>query len=235
MDEIVLGIDGCPRGWVAAVHIPGEGIGDVVVAARFAELEQRIESAVATAVDIPIGLTEHPEFGGRACDRAARRLLGRRGAAVFTPPTRPALGVEGYWSALAFQRERGGPGFSRQAWNLRHKLREIDDWMTPARQEAVKEVHPEVSFMALNDGVPLTEPKRREGGRAARLACLERAGLGGIRDWFGIWPRKAVGVDDLLDAAVAAWTAARIARGEARIVPEQPACDREGLEMAIRY
>jgi predicted RNase H-like nuclease len=43
-----------------------------------------------------------------------------------------------------------------------------------------------------------------------------------------------VGKDDLLDAAVAAWTALRICKGEAQRVCE-PEGDENGLEAAIWY
>ena len=43
-----------------------------------------------------------------------------------------------------------------------------------------------------------------------------------------------VGKDDLLDAAVAAWTALRICRGEARRVCE-PELDAKGMEATIWY
>lgn len=45
---------------------------------------------------------------------------------------------------------------------------------------------------------------------------------------------SGVGMDDLLDAAVAAWTALRIYRGQAQQVCE-PERDRRGLAAAIWY
>jgi predicted RNase H-like nuclease len=46
---------------------------------------------------------------------------------------------------------------------------------------------------------------------------------------------RVAGVDDVLDAAVAAWSAQRIARGEARCLPDPPERDAEGRSVAIWY
>jgi predicted RNase H-like nuclease len=41
------------------------------------------------------------------------------------------------------------------------------------------------------------------------------------------------GVDDVLDAAIAAWTARRVASGQARAVPDPPERFSDGLPCAI--
>jgi predicted RNase H-like nuclease len=49
---------------------------------------------------------------------------------------------------------------------------------------------------------------------------------------------EAVGMvpaDDVLDAAAAAWSAQRIARGEAKSLPSPPEEDERGREIAIWY
>ena len=78
--------------------------------------------------------------------------------------------------------------------------------------ERVIEVHPEVSFSELARR-PLL-PKKRTDGQAERRALLEQAGIA-VPEMV---PRIAE--PDLLDATVAAWTAARYARGEAVPLPE---------------
>jgi predicted RNase H-like nuclease len=45
----------------------------------------------------------------------------------------------------------------------------------------------------------------------------------------------AVAVDDVLDAAVVAWSAMRIARGAAISIPDPPEDDERGYPMAIWY
>jgi predicted RNase H-like nuclease len=82
----------------------------------------------------------------------------------------------------------------------------------------VHEVHPEVSFAVLA-GRPLAFAKRTWNGHRERLRLLGRAGI-------KIPERLDAGLvpaDDVLDAAVAAWTATRIARGEQVTFPADPA------------
>lgn len=82
--KFVAGVDGCRAGWVwFRVDLPS-----LVTSVEVADLPQRLrdrpEGLVALAVDIPIGLLN----GTRACDTAARRLLGQpRGSSVFPKST----------------------------------------------------------------------------------------------------------------------------------------------------
>lgn len=82
----VLGVDGCPGGWAVAELDVEHG---QVIAIRREDSIGTVIGAVAAdevavaAIDMPIGL---PDTGPRACDREARRLLGRRGARCSPPP-----------------------------------------------------------------------------------------------------------------------------------------------------
>lgn len=51
---------------------------------RFAHILTLPERPEIIAVDIPIGLLACPCTGGRLCDRAARKLLGRARAASYS-------------------------------------------------------------------------------------------------------------------------------------------------------
>src|SRR5271157_3482359 len=58
------------------------------------------------AIDIPIGLLDAYEIGGRACDRAARKFLGKpRGNSIFPAPVRPVLAAT-LWHVFARGRAR---------------------------------------------------------------------------------------------------------------------------------
>jgi predicted RNase H-like nuclease len=103
--------------------------------------------------------------------------------------------------------------------------------MTPALQSRVRECHPEVSFCALN-GDCLQHAKRTRDGQRQRLDLLERIYGPSVRD---LRPPPGAALDDLYDAAVLAWTAARIARGEAQTLPANPPLDTRGLRMEIVY
>ena len=54
-------------------------------------------------------------------------------------------------------------------------------------------------------------------------------------DLRGGYRRGAVADDDLLDAFAALWSAQRLARGEARVLPSSPELDGTGLAMEILY
>jgi predicted RNase H-like nuclease len=78
------------------------------------------------------------------------------------------------------------------------------------------EVHPEVSFRELR-GEPLEWSKRSWNGLIERRRLLTGAGirLPDMLERAGVAP-----ADDILDAAVAAWSAHRYARDEAVPLPE---------------
>src|SRR5205823_2691454 len=86
-----------------------------------------------------------------------------------------------------------------------------------ALEERIFEVHPEVSFAALA-GRHLAHPKRSWNGQMERRRLLAEHGLE-VPDELAAGTASA---DDVLDAAVAAWSAERIARGEAKTLPAEP-------------
>ena len=175
-------------------------------------------------IDMPLGLLAG---GWREADALARRALGRRGVTVFAIPPRPVWQQPTYAEANRTCRELTGKGLSAQTWGLRGKLLEADAYRrkSPAR---LYEVHPELAFAALA-GAPITDSKHTPAGLATRRKLLNRAGL--------TLPAKVAGAaeDDLLDAAAVAWSARRIAAGQAVTLtnPAQQADD--NTEIAIRY
>ena len=77
------------------------------------------------------------------------------------------------------------------------------------------EVHPELSFrlLAESQGAEIAASKKTWNGAAERSTLLRRVGLAPPLEAVSGLGRAAV--DDVLDAAVAAWTAHRIATGRA--------------------
>jgi predicted RNase H-like nuclease len=154
------------------------------------------------AIDIPIGLLDGP----RACDLAARRLLGRvRGCSVFPAACRSSLQAKEHRRACEINLQRSGRGLSRQAWCIGPKIKAVDDAISPGAQKWAFEVHPEVSFYGMNNYRPMAHRKKGREGQAERLALLVSA-FPAIKEHVLRRPRH-VGVDDLLDAAAAAWSA----------------------------
>ena len=89
------------------------------------------------------------------------------------------------------------------------------------------EVHPEVSFTQLA-GEPLPR-KKTWAGAARRRELLEKEGIVLPGD---LGPAGEAAVDDILDAAVAAWTARRVHAATAIPLPDPPE-PLGGIEAAI--
>jgi len=195
----VAGVDGAKGGWVAVV-LDSEGF-------VRAEMLRPIETELAeladvevVAVDVPIG------FGPRKADGAARAYMRGAASTVFPTPTRAVLEVP------------FGPGLgvSAQSHALGPRILHVTE--LAARDPRVYEVHPEVSFRAMNEGRPLRHRKKCAGGVVERVELLRRAGI--VLGELGAAAEAAI--DDVLDGAAAAWTARRIASGEARSLPDPP-------------
>jgi predicted RNase H-like nuclease len=233
--ESLYGVDGCRGGWVVAGSDLSLSRLTFTVVDDLAELFARGDAGdVGIAIDIPIGLSDD---GPRACDLAARRLLGRpRGSSVFPAPCRGALTATTYRRACALSRRALGVALSIECFNIVPKIREVDALMTPARQACVREVHPELVFALLaGTGRGLAPPKRtREGER------LRRRLLGRVAPRFDpVAIRRRLGParvarDDVVDAVACLVAAGRIHRGQARVLPEGPVPrDARGLRMEI--
>jgi predicted RNase H-like nuclease len=225
----VAGVDGCRAGWVAfKVELPSLATSvDVVDIAEL--LSRRPDDLLCLAIDIPIGLLN----GSRACDRAARKLLGQpRGTSVFAAPCRAALSATTHAAASQINRDKTGRGLSQQAFGIIPKIKQVDDAITSNCQQWTFEVHPEVCFWALNQRFPMKHNKKKKDGATERIAVLLPIFPEIERHLANRPPR--VGADDLLDAAAAAWTALRWLRNEAEFVCS-PEPDPRSLATTIWY
>jgi len=220
----VLGLDGYSKGWVA-VLLDGD-IHEISFCGDIAEaLSTGFDRA---AIDIPIGMADD---GERACDRLAREKLRPHSSRVFTGARR--------WLWLEFSDPdhanrdallRGQKRVSRQLWHLGPKIMEVDTFLRANRARDVREAHPELVFLRLNNGRPLPS-KKTEAGIDLRRALLNREGIRLIDRWLTD-ARIGTGakVDDVLDACAVAIAA----RGVAGCVPEgMPPRDAYGLPMQI--
>lgn len=229
--ERVLGVDACKSGWVGVVLA-----GDTTTAYTAAHIDELVAAARAdgqvqvVAIDMPIGL---PDARSRRADQLARSAVGPQWRSVFMTPVRAALEAADHAGATAVNKNATGAGVSAQAFALRHKLFEVDDWFRGAELQGgvrVVGVHPEVSFATLALR-PLPESKRTWAGAIRRRCLLAEAGI--ILDDDLGRAGSAAAVDDVLDAAVAAWTARRVARNEAQPLPDPPELFSDGLPSAI--
>ena len=217
-----LGIDGFRGGWVAA-SIGDDGAHGF---AHSPSLRRLLTAPHARAmIDIPIGLKQS---GHRKCDVAARALLG---SSVFVGARRNLFSFADQASANRhyWQHEGPGMGISRQLWNIRDKIREVDDFITPGRQQTICETHPELIFFRLNGEIPL-ESKKSAAGRERRVGILRKHGFGEISYWLTQRHGTGIGSDDLLDACACA-----IAARDAKAALGDEERDERGLRMEINY
>lgn len=216
----VLGVDACRGGWMG-VALQGDRL-DAYAAAHITHLVDAAEAdgeIAVVAIDIPIGLPEH---GDRTADRLARKVVGPRWPSVFMTPVRVALQADDHATANRINRDATDKGVSAQAFGLRRKLFEVEDWVRRTPRPVIPqvvEVHPEVSFAQLA-GAPLTVRKSCWAGSQLRQQLLADADIR-FADDLGKAGRLAA-VDDVLDAGAAAWTARRFTRGEAHSLPDPP-------------
>ena len=221
----VLGVDGWRGAWVGALldgravtlrHL--RGIADVLA----------VPGVDVVAVDMPIGLSDG---GARACDMAARKLLGPAGSSVFPAPVRAVLATDDYAEARALSRAATDPprAPSAQAFQLVRAIRSLDDALGDPPLRHVHEVHPELAFRTLDPRV--RDPKVTARGLAQRLAALRP-----VMDVDAalLDAPPLVPAVDALDACAAAWSARRIADGTAESVGDG-APDSRGRPMRISW
>ena len=222
-----VGIDGWRGGWVAVVLEDGRWTA-TRAAAGLAELADACGAAAAIGVDMPLGLLAR---GWRQADDLAAARLGAQRSRVFRVPPRRAWQAPTHRDAVAVCRTLTDPpaGFSVQAWSLREKIRQAEE-VRAARPGLLFEVHPELSFAALNGGPVVAASKKTWNGQMTRRALLARAGIALPDDLAG---SGVVPADDILDAAAVAWSATRIAGGRADSFPRPPQPDDTGQPIAI--
>jgi predicted RNase H-like nuclease len=221
----LIGIDGCAGGWMAAID---SGSGQTTIR-RFPTLSAILDTfaAATVAIDIPIGL---PVAGTRLCDQQARRLLGPlRGSSVFPAPVRAVIGATTYREVCEAWSVVDGRRCSKQLFNILPRILESDRIMTPDRQSAVFESHPEVCLLYMNGQRPL-ESKHTRAGRNQRIRLLRRHFRDVDRNLLR-YPALAI---DILDAYACLWTARRIARqADERLPAGTTQRDPRGLRMEI--
>ena len=222
---LVAGVDGAKGGWVMAVTGAEPGApGEFSVWRSFGDLwaEACAQRITVVAVDMPIGL---PSVERRTADVEARALLGPRRSSLFWTPPLCVLDADDHAEANRRSRARTGWGLSAQSFNLLPKVREVREALSaesfaPLARPRAAEVHPETSLVLLA-GAPMRASKRTHSGVDERLAALDGVfpnTADVVHGKMGGSPRASL--DDRLDALAAAWTARRIASGEALCLGE---------------
>jgi predicted RNase H-like nuclease len=241
----IAGIDGCRAGWIAVLrHIPSHAW-HFRFARTLIEIIDGAEQPGIVAIDMPTGFADGAERGGRACERAARKLLRGKTSSVFPTPCRAALAADTHAEACDIHRRSspGGIGLTVQAFHLFPKMRELDALMLaePALRPRLFEAHPELAFARMNGGKPVLARKRGPPGQAERSDLLARHGFAAIVGKWNTYQaqtrlrRAEIGLDDVLDAAAVCRTAQLICQQRATCLPDTAERDSKGLPMAIWY
>jgi predicted RNase H-like nuclease len=212
---------------MVTVPAAGPGAPRVEVVTDLGLVIERLERGLlaAVAIDIPIGL---PPDSSRPVDLEARRRLGPRKSSVFPAPMRRVLEATTYEEACQISRAACGRAVSRQLFAILPKIREVDALQSPALQDRLFEMHPEVSLTELA-GTPMQFHKSTGEGRHERLHAL-RSGFPEVGTIADLRPRGTQ-PDDVLDALVGAWTAQRYVAGH--YVRLGGDTDETGLRMEI--
>lgn len=207
---MIAGIDACPAGWIAAVGNAQANNASGLCLVLYSNIHDFWlcygERLTCCLIDIPIGLGS-ADAPVREFDRSARAVLrGRLSSRVFSPPVREAIDCGSYREACALSRRLTGKAFSKQAWNICPKIREVDRFLAlqPQAQSILLEGHPELAFSYLNNGQPVLPSKKTSAGREIRRALLEAHLPSFTTTYAGAllkFPRRQVARDDLLDAA----------------------------------
>src|SRR3954454_23069640 len=203
----VLGVDGWRGAWVAAL-LDGRSVTLSVLPDVRAVLA--VPDVEVIGIDMPIGLSDD---GARACDVEARRRLPGAASSVFPAPVRPVLAARSYGDACAISIRARVKSRSVQPFALVPSIRSLDDALGDPPDRRVHEVHPEVSFRALDARV--TDRKASRPGRAQRFRALEQ--VMDVQAAVATAPTRVPWVA-ALEACAAAWSWQWIADGRAAFV-----------------
>ena len=223
--SLVAGVTPCRGGWlVVGAKLQGTIFApeDPVRLDSFIDVVDMRPAYSVVALNAPVGGLDQAAAGGRACDREARALLGRRGAAVKNAP-------------VAVDSKEGTELLSDHVDAITRTLlpryQEVAREMAPFRQRTIYEVNADLSFFELNDDIPMRWSKYSEKGHDERRSLLESKLPGSLRIITADVPGATL--SHLLDAAAILWTARRIFARAAVRIPSEPEWDEQGLRMEL--
>ncbi len=234
-ESLCAGIDGCRKGWVV-VSLHQSRPPQINLKSSISDFFSSVNNVSRVFIDMPIGLP-FPAVPVRRCDMEVRKLLKSRRSSVFSPPCREAVYASDYAGALQINREFLGKGFSKQAWNICNKIKEVDSFLheNPDLQETLIEAHPELCFKKMNKG-ELKYTKKDRSGERERIRLINRffpKGSVYINEFVRGTLRKEVQADDVIDAFCLAIHASLSAKRGVTSIPDHPDFDEAGLPMQI--
>jgi predicted RNase H-like nuclease len=226
----VIGIDGCRAGWITTKILDNQLLSfQIIENLNDDYLNQSNLSHIG--IDIPLQLSHS---GKRLAEIEARGLLKKRACTIFSPPTLNALMAKNYIDACDVNFKECGKRISKQSWNLFPKIIEAQTFLenNSISKLGVFEVHPELSFMAMNDMNLIEASKKTDIGKEIRIKLIQKFfpnfSFESVRNKY---KKNQVLDDDILDSISVLWSTQRIVDNIAQFVPK----DSKNLNMRIYF
>ena len=217
----VIGIDGCKAGWITTKIQENKSISfHLIENLNDGYLERCNVSHIG--IDVPLQLSR---MGKRFAEIEARSLLKNRACTIFSPPTLNALKAKNYMDACEVNFKECGKRISKQSWNLFPKIKESQEFLKNKliKKLGVFEVHPELSFMAMNDMHLIQASKKTDIGKEIRIKLIQKFfpefSFELVRNKY---KKNQVLDDDILDSVSVLWSTQRIVDNIAKFVPKDP-------------
>ena len=217
---LIIGIDGCKSGWFSVWENQDKSIHSSVFS-NLNELKNffKNESQLIVGIDMPVVLSE---VIPRQADQLARKLLSKKASSVFTAPTPEMLDQPNYEKASLVSKKLFGKSMSLQSWYLFPKIKDVQT-MIHHEDMQIYEIHPELSFRAMNNEQVILESKKSHEGFAIRNSLLTMHFKNFIFEEIRRqYARKDVMDNDILDALAVLWSAKRIQSNQASFLPQAP-------------
>ena len=226
----VIGIDGCRSGWLTTRILDDKSLSFHVIK-NLKDSYLKDPNLTHVGIDMPLGLSP---TGKRPAEVEARFLLKKRSCTIFSPPTIGALECESYLDACEINFRDCGNRISKQSWNLFPKIKETQKFLKNKliTKPSIYEIHPELSFMAMNNMKVIELSKKTDLGRKIRIKLIQKF-FPNFR--FELvrskYKKNEVLDDDILDSISVLWSTLRIVDNIAQFVPK----DSKKLNMRIYF
>jgi predicted RNase H-like nuclease len=216
----IFGIDGCRFGWVVAEE-KTKGHLSIQLIESLNYLESVISKKAIAGIDIPLAIHKK---GFRMADAEARVLLKSRASTIFSAPAKETLLSDNYNDACAINESICGKKISKQSWFLFSKIKEARTIFSQAHKKIkLYEVHPELSFMAMNDMRVIELGKKTDEGFKMRHKLVKKLfSKFDFEQTRANFKRCDVADDDILDAIAVLWSTQKIVANMASYVPKKP-------------
>ena len=216
----IFGIDGCKSGWLVAQQQGNKNINFWLIESLDFINDITKKSAVI-GIDIPLELHKK---GTRMAEKEARAFLGSRASTIFSPPAINTLNAKNYLDACRINYNEEGKKISKQTWYILSKIKEARRiYLDKFSNKKLFEIHPELSFMAMNNMQVIIDSKKTFEGKKKRLKLINsfypHFNFSHVREKFS---RKDVADDDILDAIAVSWSTQKIIDNIASYVPKKP-------------